>query len=644
MSNDKRIKQGTKSPEQIIPKSKLRKKAELKLQGVDRKPRELSHEETEKLIHELQVHQIELEMQNEELRTAQEELEASHSKYVNLYDFAPSGYFTFDKNGIILDVNLAGAVLLFKEKTFLTGKPFSQYIHRDDQDIFFLHRREVIETKHQQTCEIRIKSDSSAQIHVRLVSIPFTDKKNSNIQIRSAVINITEQKKAEEGLKARDRQQAAVTELGQRALKAPDLSELMDMAVNMVSQTLNVEYVKILELIPVENNFLLIAGVGWKNGLVGREVVDAGTHSQCGYTLLCNEPVIVDDMNAETRFTSSPLLRNHNIVSGISVLIQGENGPFGTLSAHSTRRRYFSRDDINFMSSIANILAETIKRKKVEKELEKHRARLQELVEERTSELRKTYKQLQTEVKAKLNFQAEALRSAHLASLGELAAGVAHEINNPINGIINYSRIIANRNDLESKEHEIASRIIKEGDRIANIVKSLLSFARESKEEKRPVHVYEILSDSLALTEAQLRKDGIKLKVNVSSDLPAIFAQPQQIEQVFLNIISNARYALNKKYPESNGDKRLEILGNEVQVNNAPFIQISFSDHGTGIPARIMSKIKNPFFSTKPVNEGTGLGLSISHGIISDHGGKIAFESVKDEFTRVMVNLPVHNT
>lgn len=108
------------------------------------------------------------------------------------------------------------------------------------------------------------------------------------------------------------------------------------------------------------------------------------------------------------------------------------------------------------------------------------------------------------------------MRSEHLASVGKLAAGVAHEVNNPINGIINYAQMLLNKFDEESKEHYIATRIIKESDRIAVIVRSLLSFAREGREEKKPVHLSEILSDSQALIETQIRKSGINLEINIS--------------------------------------------------------------------------------------------------------------------------------
>ncbi|RJQ45027.1 MAG: PAS domain S-box protein [Nitrospiraceae bacterium] len=236
--------------------------------------------------------------------------------------------------------------------------------------------------------------------------------------------------------------------------------------------------------------------------------------------------------------------------------------------------------------------------------------------------------------------QAEALRVSHLASLGELAAGVAHEINNPVNGILNYAQMLANKSAHETREYDIANRIIRESERIATIVKSLLSFTRSAKEEKTAVHIKDMISEVLALTEAQIRKDGILLEVNFHTELPDIIANPQQIEQVFLNIISNSRYALNEKFPETYPYKKIEITGERILIKGVPFIRIIFRDNGTGIPPGHLGKVMNPFFSTKPPNVGTGLGLSISHGIVSNHGGNVMIDSDFGEYTRVTVELP----
>lgn len=249
-----------------------------------------------------------------------------------------------------------------------------------------------------------------------------------------------------------------------------------------------------------------------------------------------------------------------------------------------------------------------------------------------------------SDITERLALQTEAIRAAHLASIGELAAGVAHEINNPINGIINYAQILINRSNAESREYEIADRIRKESDRIATIVKNLLSFARDRKGERVPCRVQAVISDALSLIETQLRKEGILLKVRLADDLPEIIASPQQLQQVFLNVMNNARYALNQKYPDLNENKIIEISCEKISAKDPSNVQIIFRDHGTGISAHLLDKVKNPFFTTKPAGRGTGLGLSISHSIISDHNGKLIIHSIEGESTEVAIILPVRGT
>jgi PAS domain S-box-containing protein len=243
-----------------------------------------------------------------------------------------------------------------------------------------------------------------------------------------------------------------------------------------------------------------------------------------------------------------------------------------------------------------------------------------------------------TEKKASL---AAAMHAEQLAAVGELAAGVAHEINNPINGIINYAQIIKNKSEKGGMANDIAVRIIKEGNRIARIVGGLLSFSRRRHEEKSIVFVKDILSDCLTLTTAQMRKDNIIVKIGLTENLPQIMVQVLEIEQVFINIISNARYALNQKYPQPHDDKLLEIISRLVKKNHREYVRVTFLDHGTGIPANIIDKVRNPFFSTKTEGKRTGLGLSISHGIVENHEGMLTIDSIEGQSTHINVDLPV---
>ncbi len=185
----------------------------------------------------------------------------------------------------------------------------------------------------------------------------------------------------EETLRKQATQQAVIAELGQSTLTARDLDSLMNQIVMALSCTLELECCKILELLPEQNELLLKAGVGWQAGLVGRGTVSGDIDSQAGYTLLSSEPVIVNDLRTETRFNGPPLLHQHKIVSGMSVIIHAKNRPFGVLGVHSTKARTFSRDDINFLQAVANILSAAIEQKQAETALQKSEKRWATLAE-----------------------------------------------------------------------------------------------------------------------------------------------------------------------------------------------------------------------------------------------------------------------
>ncbi len=190
-------------------------------------------------------------------------------------------------------------------------------------------------------------------------------------------MDITKRKQEEEALEVHAKQQAMVAELSQMALASSDLTTLMNSCVTMVAQCLKVQSCKILELLPDNHQLLLRAGVGWQPGLVGKATVSTESNSQAGYTLLSQEPVIVDDLSAETRFNGPPLLHEHQVVSGISVVIHGKERPFGVFGAHTTKHHTFTKDDISFLQAVANVLATAIERQRVEDALKESEERCQ---------------------------------------------------------------------------------------------------------------------------------------------------------------------------------------------------------------------------------------------------------------------------
>jgi two-component system, NtrC family, sensor kinase len=235
----------------------------------------------------------------------------------------------------------------------------------------------------------------------------------------------------------------------------------------------------------------------------------------------------------------------------------------------------------------------------------------------------------------------DSMRTAQLAAIGELAAGVAHEVNNPITGIINFAQLLLDDSEKNSLQEELLTRIINEGERIASIIKNLLSFAREGNQENEPIDMIRVIEATLSLVEHQFKKDGIQISTDFSQNPCPLYGNFRQLQQVILNLLSNSRFALNERYPTTSPDKIILISCQPVAAADGnTWIQTTIRDMGTGIPQGILDRLFDPFFTTKPAGQGTGLGLSISFGIIQDHGGTIKVNSIMHQFTEMLIQIP----
>ncbi len=222
----------------------------------------------------------------------------------------------------------------------------------------------------------------------------------------------------------------------------------------------------------------------------------------------------------------------------------------------------------------------------------------------------------------KRRLQTEALHAAQLATLGEIAAGVAHEINNPLNGILNYAQLMADecrRDVFPGMIPELTKRLISECDRVASIVDKLLELSHKPEPELVPCSFKDIVENSLGLMGAQLRHDDIEVIVRLENDLPLIRANKEEIQQVLMNLISNARHALRL----TRNKRTLEIEVTARRITGGRILRASVQDSGPGIPPDIIPRVFEPFFTTKPPEQGTGLGLSICKRIVEEHGGNI---------------------
>jgi two-component system NtrC family sensor kinase len=275
-----------------------------------------------------------------------------------------------------------------------------------------------------------------------------------------------------------------------------------------------------------------------------------------------------------------------------------------------------SKDEIGQLAESFNHML--VRLKQARQELEDYGRVLEEKVEERSQ-------QLQT-------IQAKLMQSEKLASLGRLASGVAHEINGPLNGILTFSHLLMRRlkdNPELQKELELITR---EATRVSSIVRGLLDFARESKPQKRPCSINELILHTLSLVERQAVFQNIRIIRNLGSQLPILLLDANQVQQVFMNILLNAADAM----PQGG---TLTITSNHVPGDS--FLQIKFTDTGCGIPEENLTQIFDPFFTTKADKKGTGLGLAVSYGIVDRHRGRIEVQSEVGRGATFTIHLPL---
>ena len=322
-----------------------------------------------------------------------------------------------------------------------------------------------------------------------------------------------------------------------------------------------------------------------------------------GIALLGIVLIITVAVNQAKRI-STPLKKIENAANNIA-----EGNYNQTITVHAAR-------EIEHLAASLNQMAKELERKKLE--IEEWGNTLEKKVLERTEEIKKIHSQL--------------FRSEKLASLGKLAAGVAHEINNPLTGILTNSSLLLDDLEKADPRREDVEVIVKETIRCREIVKRLLDFARQTKPQKQLININSIIENIILLVRNQTSFRNIVIQKELSENIPDVMADRDQIQQVFVNIIINSSEAMAR-----GGSLTIE----SKLAEQSDSILIRFTDTGPGIPDDIKEKIFDPFFTTK--EQGTGLGLSISYGIIEQHGGDISIESKRGEGTKFTIRLPIYS-
>jgi signal transduction histidine kinase len=385
-------------------------------------------------------------------------------------------------------------------------------------------------------------------------------------------------------IRGREQQQAAVSRLGQRALSGADLATLFGEAVTAVAGTVGVELAKLLELQPGGRQMRLVAGVGWRPGLVGTALVPTVGASQAGYTLRTGQPVIVEDLSSESRFSGSEsgLLQDHGVVSGMSVIVAGRGGPWGVLGAHSARRRRFDQDDLAFLQSVANVLAQAIERRRVEEERETL------LAAER---------------------QANAIQETFIGVL-------SHELRTPITTIYGGVKVLARGRASDAQLAEILSDVEAESDRLQRLVEDLLVLARAERGSfdlgDEPVSIGKVVERVVAAAGPL----PVRLTTHLpEAGLPLVVGDETYVEQVLRNLIGNsAKYAP--------AESTVQVI---VESGSADVV-VRVLDEGPGIGEDAADQVFELFYrapETARTANGSGIGLFVCRTLVEAMGGRI---------------------
>ncbi|HKT35348.1 MAG TPA: PAS domain S-box protein [Nitrospira sp.] len=562
--------------------TKLRQRVESSLGDLVKKSLPtLKSRDVKALVHELRLHELELEVQYQDLQAAQAELEASRNRYRELYESIPLGYVTIDLQGRILELNPAGVELFGESRGGRSLKNFNFYVDKEDLDRFTLFCRQVLATQKPGTGEFKMKRLDDRPFFAWLQAIPVTTDHVEDQQLRIAFKDITERKQGEQLLRHRQAELAVERDLAETSLTGA-LRRESQTARELLESSLRLESIvqsAMDAIITVDNTQRI---------LLFNQAAEA--MFRCPAAEAIGQPI---DRFIPARFQHAH--RHHIERFGRSGETSRKMGKLGTVAGLRSDGTEFPLE-----ASISHV----------------------------TVEGNKFFTVILRDVSERTRLEQQLRRTERIAELGTMAGGMAHEIGTPMNVILGRAEYLMDRVHDEPAKKGLKT-IITQVERITRVMNQLLSFARRKPTQLGPVDLGQIIENCLEMFQERLSNQRVHVETHIAHECPPAQADSDQMNQVLINLIMNAIHAMS-----TGGTLRIDLH------QDGSMVKCTVADTGHGISKEVQTKIFEPFFTTKEFGKGTGLGLTVVKGIIEEHHGSITVESEEGKGTSFTILLP----
>ena len=440
--------------------------------------------------------------------------------------------------------------------------------------------------------------------------------------VTSHLASLADYSRLREEAEGRARNLGLIHEVVQQVIGLTDQREVAVITSDLLARYFAYELAAVF--IADEKGNLTIGGFGGTSQNVVKRAMKSFEYPVMGgitgYVFGTGESIMVNDVLQDKRYRS---IKGWQAGSEMCVAIREGERILGIIDVESSSRNAFTYNDFMALESLAGILASVIT------SADQYQ-RLQVTI----SQLRSTQMELRARMEAQRSAENRLIQAAKLAAVGEMAAGIAHELNNPLTSVTGFAELVLEEMPQESESRKDLETVMREALRARDVVRRLLDFARQSESTRARASLNEVVQDVVALSKHLIHTSGIELKIDLEKNLPWVLVDANQMKQVLINLVHNALQAM----PDG-GD--MEIKTSVASRHSRDWITVSVQDTGVGIPHFDQARIFEPFYTTKGNQGGTGLGLSVTYGIITDHGGQIEVLSQPGAGAKFTVWLPL---